>query len=221
MFRMMRSPPTCGTTRQPSGAPVPEPRPELARLDLVSPAATYQVLFDLAVNVPASQAIVELGTFHAKGSIYLAEGASLGGGAHVWTVDPHDLPGYRTTTGTGRPRNRIDYTDPKHRRLAERQIQRSGHGDRITMIRDFSQDAGRAWTGPKVGLLFIDGNHYEKHVRLDFAAWERHLAPGAIVCFDDLRAAFPGVINVVARLVEKGVITEPTLVGSLAVTSRR
>ncbi|HLR97653.1 MAG TPA: class I SAM-dependent methyltransferase, partial [Jiangellaceae bacterium] len=140
---------------------------------------------------------------------------------HVWTVDPHDLPGYRTTTGNGPVRNRIDYTDPKHRRLAERQVRNSGHGDRITMIRDFSQDAGRAWTGPKVGLLFIDGNHYERHVRLDFTAWERHLAPGAIVCFDDHRAAFPGVINVVARLVEKGVITEPTLVGSLAVTSRR
>src|SRR5699024_5799040 len=110
-FRPMRSPLTCGTTRQPSGAAVPEPRPELARLDGFSPAATYQVLFDLAVNVPNAQAIVELGTFHAKGSIYLAEGASLGGGAHVWTVDPHDLPGYRTTTGSGRVRNRIDYTD--------------------------------------------------------------------------------------------------------------
>lgn len=197
------------------------PRPELARLDGFSPAETYQVLYDLALNVPAEQAIVELGTFHAKGAIYLAEGAAHGGGAHVWTVDPHDLPGYRTTTGNGPVRNRIDYTDPKHRQLAERQVRNSGHGNRITMVRDFSADAGRTWEGPKVGLLFIDSNHFERHVRLDFAAWERHLAPGAIVCFDDHRTAFPGVINVVRRLVDKGVITEPTLVGSLAVTSRR
>ena len=197
------------------------PRPDLAKLDGFSPAQTYQVLYDLALNVPAEQAIVELGTFHAKGAIYLAEGASHGDGAHVWTVDPHDLPGYRTTTGSGPVRNRVDYTDPKHRRLAEKQINDSGHSERITMVRGFSVDVGRAWGGPKVGLLFIDGNHYEKHVRLDFTAWERHLAPGAIVCFDDYRKAFPGVINVVAHLVDKGVITEPTAISSLAVTSRR
>ena len=77
------------------------PRPDLAKLDGFSPAQTYQVLYDLALNVPAEQAIVELGTFHAKGAVYLAEGAAHGGGAHVWTVDPHDLPGYRTTTGNG------------------------------------------------------------------------------------------------------------------------
>lgn len=197
------------------------PRPELDQLDGFSPAETYQVLYDLAINVPADQAIVELGTFHGKGAIYLAEGAAHGGRAHVWTVDPHDLPGYRTTTGSGPVRNRIDYTDPKHRELAAKQISEAGYADDITMVQDFSIDAGRSWTGPKVGLLFIDGNHHEKHVRLDFSAWERHLSPGAIVCFDDYREAFPGVINVVANLVNKGVITEPVIVGSLAVTSRR
>src|SRR5690625_4924188 len=213
--------PTCGTTRGQSGAQVSSPRPELAKLDGFSPAQTYRVLYELALNVPAEQAIIELGTFHAKGAIYLAEGAAHGGGAHVWTVDPHDLPGYRTTTGSGPVRNRIDYTDPKHRRLAEKQINDSGHSERITLVRGFSVDDGRAWGGPEVGVLSIDGNHYEQHVRLAFTAWERHLAPGAIVCFDDYRKAFPGVINVVAHLVDKGVITEPTAISSLAVTSRR
>src|SRR5690625_673577 len=181
----MRSPPICGTTRRPSGAQVSSPRPDLAKLDGFSPAQTYRVLYDLALNVPAEQAIIELGTFHAKGAVYLAEGAAHGGGAHVWTVDPHDLPGYRTTTGNGPVRNRIDYTDPKHRRLAERQGRHSGHGNRITMGRDFSADVGRTWTGPKVALLFLDGNHYERQVRLDPTAWERPLAPGATGWFRD------------------------------------
>lgn len=197
------------------------PRPELHDLHGFSPKETYDALYDMAQNVPPDQVIVELGSFHAKGAIFLAEGASAGGGAHVYTVDPWDLPGYRTTTGTGRVANRINYADPYHRKYAERQIRESGLSDRITMVQGFSSEVGSSWAGPKVGLLFIDGDHRESYVRQDYAMWERHLARDAVVLFDDYRAAFPGVVNVVTRLVDKGLLTEPLTIGSLAVTTRR
>lgn len=180
-------------------------------------------LYQLAAVVPADQAVVELGTFKGKGTCFLAAGARAGLGAHVWTVDPHDLPGERTTTGSGaRPRHPIDYTDPTIPVIAREQVASAGLSDRVTFIQGFSTDVGEAWGGPRVGLLFVDGDHREGAVRRDFAAWEPHLAPDAVIAWDDHRVGFPGVMAVVDRLAhEKALLTEPVLVGSLAVTRYR
>jgi predicted O-methyltransferase YrrM len=177
-------------------------------------------LYRLAGKVPANLAIVELGTYQGKGTCFLAAGARAGKGAFVWTVDPWDLPGERSTTGAGpRPENPIDYTDPAHRETAVRQVVNAGLSGQVTFVQDFSSHAGRIWSGPPVGLLFIDGDHREPAVRRDFAAWEPHLAPGAVIAWDDHRVGFPGVMSVVDQLAhDKGLITAPELVGSLAVT---
>lgn len=179
-------------------------------------------LLRLAAHVPADQAIVELGTFKGKGTCFLAWGARSGLGAHVWTVDPWDLPGERSTTGAGpRPRHPLDYTDPSIPRVAMAQVEAAGLTDGVTFIQGFSSQVGRTWQGPPVGLLFVDGDHREGAVRRDFAAWEPHLARNAVIAWDDHRVGFPGVMAVVDRLAhEKGLITEPIMFGSLAVTAR-
>jgi hypothetical protein len=46
--------------------------------------------------------------------------------------------------------------------------------------------------------LFIDGDHRYEAVRADFAAWQPHLAPGAIVAFDD--SDFADVARAIAEL---------------------
>lgn len=66
---------------------------DLAELDGCTDPDTYPLLRELAMGVPADQAIVEIGTYRGKSACYLADGAAAGNGAHVWTVDPHDLPG--------------------------------------------------------------------------------------------------------------------------------
>jgi len=181
----------------------------------------YAALRDVAATVHPDRAIVELGTYYAASAIALAEGAQSGGGAHVWTVDPHDLPGFRTTTGVGRARRVVDYTRPEIRAGAAHAIRAAGMSDHITMVQDFSENAGLAWDGPKVELLYIDGDHREGAVRRDYAAWERHLSRHAAVLFDDYHEWFPGVINTVQRLVGKGLLSEPTFVGTLAICTRK
>src|SRR5690606_16235375 len=148
---------------------LPPPPEHLYRLRTLSPIVSLETLYRLAALVPSDEAIVELGTFRGASAVWMAAGARAGLGAHVWTIDPHDLPGHRTTTG--RSPGTIRYEDPAIRQDAERQIAESGFGDGVTMIRGFSVEEAGRWTGPKVGLLFIDGDHREHAARKDFRSW--------------------------------------------------
>jgi hypothetical protein len=150
-------------------------------------------LAELAYDVPRTNAIIELGAFKGKSTAYIAEGARLGGNAHVWTVDPWDLPGN---------------IDGKHhfaqhvtREAFRVQVHSMGLDEFITPIQDFSLRAADRWEGPEVGLLYIDGSHTYTDVRADYEAWEKHLAPRATVVFDDYRTKKnPGVTQYVDEL---------------------
>ena len=188
----------------------------LGDLEGMAPDETCELLRILAGDVPAEHAIVELGTFKGRTACYLAAGARDGLGAHVWTIDPHDLPGHRTTTG--RRKGTLDFTQTSIREAAERQIRETVGDDAVTMIRGFSTDVAKAWDGPKVGLLFIDGDHRQHAARLDFRTWQPHLSQEAIIAWDDYAPSHPGVPAAARGLVDKGVITEPVVYGRLALT---
>ena len=196
---------------------LPPPPEHLYRLRTLSPIVSLETLYRLAALVPSDEAIVELGTFRGASAVWMAAGARAGLGAHVWTIDPHDLPGHRTTTG--RSPGTIRYEDPAIRQDAERQIAESGFGDGVTMIRGFSVEEAGRWTGPKVGLLFIDGDHREHAARKDFRSWQPHLSPYAAVCFDDYADSHPGVPAAVEKLVERHVLLPPITYGRIAVTA--
>lgn len=152
---------------------------------LVSPEVG-RALAELAAEVPSDLAVVEVGSFKGKSTCYLAAGAKAGNGADVFAVDPWDLPG--NVTG------RFGFAEPSTRETFDRQIRSMRLGQRITPLQGFGVDVAGYWSGPQVGLLFIDGDHEEISVRADFDAWSAHLAPGAVVVFDDyLSPRNPGV----------------------------
>lgn len=189
----------------------------LAALRAYTPREALEHLYYLANQVPADLAIVELGTYRGASACWLAAGAQSGYGAHVYTIDPHDLPGTRRPTG--RNGGTTDYTNPAIRRHAKRQIASVGLSEHVTMIREFSTTAGHQWAGPPVGLLFIDGDHRQHAARKDYRAWQRHLHPDALIVWDDHdMTTHPGVVLAVAALATKGAITEPEMLGRLAVT---
>lgn len=176
--------------------------------------AQYEGLARLASLVTEPHCIVEIGTFRGKSAAYMASAASEG--VVVYTIDPHDLPGYRA--GTGIKHSRRNYSDPKIRLEAQTVINDLGLHDRCVMIRDFGEEVGRRWDGPQVGLLYIDGDHREGAVRRDFSAWEKHLAPNATVVFDDHTSNFPGVFILIDRLEAKGTIERIQQVDGMLVT---
>lgn len=155
----------------------------------------------LAAQVPADQAIVELGSYKGQSTAHLATGAKEGQGAHVWAIDPWDLP--------GNPYGKHGYSAPVVRDEFERQLRGLRLWTRVTPLRAFSVDAAAGWEGPKVGLLYIDADHAESSVRADVAAWTPHLAEGHVLAFDDLDTPRnPGVRVVVDELAAAGYTLE-------------
>lgn len=135
----------------------------------------------LASQVPADQAIVEIGSYMGKSTVCLAQGAK---GARVHAVDPWDLGGQRHA-----------------RRYARRSVfhtfRRQTRRYKVTAHRGYSTEVAAAWAGPLVGLLFIDGEHTYDAVMADANAWWGKTAPGAWVAFHDYDAKYPGVIEAV------------------------
>lgn len=176
-------------------------RVKLAKLEGLIDESTGLVLAEYAARVPAEQAIVELGSYKGKSGCYLAEGAKRGMGTHVWCVDPWGLE--------GNIRGRFGFTDEETEQAFRVQVQRMGLFGRIHQVKAFAAEIGRLWwpfeeDGPAlVGLLFIDSHHVYEAVKADFGAWEPHLAPGAVVIFDDAhhtRKCNRGVEQFVAEL---------------------
>lgn len=164
-----------------------------------------------ALGIPRSLAIVEVGVYRGGSLKYLAAGALDGNEAPVFGIDPWGSPG----AYPDRPHMLNRYVPEDAKIAAEA-------APTATLIRGFSITEAERWSHGPIGLLYIDAVHRERDVLEDFLAWEPHLAPDAVVAFDDHDERFDGVRRAVARLVSEGRIAPITLIGNrLAVTTAR
>ena len=128
-------------------------------------------LYKLAQHNPGKGAIVEIGSWKGKSTIWLALGAKAVGGDKVVAIDPHTpLPeeGYLEDTEAVFRRN-----------IAEAEI--DGHVIPMVMT---SEEAVKGWNRP-ISLLWIDGDHRYEQARRDFLLWEPHVIEGGIVAMHD------------------------------------
>src|SRR5690554_5838714 len=227
-----------GPHRRPEGVPRPAvapaapvqmrkshmvPSTRIRKIPGLTPESVALALADMAAQVPPDRAIVELGTYQGRTALFMAWGARQGRGAHVYAIDPWDLPGkrgpYNQNPEGGRGEHRKAFTDPGTYNWARYNVRANGYANRVTLIRDFSVKAAEKWSAGPVGLLFVDGDHNYDAVRADVRAWAAHLAPDAVIAFDDYAATHPEVIRAVDDMVNEGVL-EPVEVyhDRLAVT---
>lgn len=145
----------------------------------------------LAAHVPADQAIVEIGAFKGRSTGWLALGAQKGNGARVVSIDPHDdgeLPrGYPATPTTP------TYTEPTTREAYLAHLERTGVAPFVDYMQATAVDAAKAYTGPKVGLIWHDGIHTATQVAADLRAWIKHAADDAVIVLHDTDDARYGV----------------------------
>jgi MMP 1-O-methyltransferase len=133
-----------------------------------------ELLFNLAKRCTGSGAIVEVGSWKGKSTIWLGKGSLVGSKVKVWAVDPH--------TGSGE----------HHRYLGsvwtfddfKRNINTAGLNGVVAPLVARSADAAGNFPEP-IELVFIDGAHDYASVKADFELWFPKVIEGGIVAFHD------------------------------------
>lgn len=156
-------------------------------------------LSSLALEVPADEAIVEVGTYRGRSACWMA---AMGPAAQIFCVDPWAA----------------DWADSLPIFMAN--VNQGGWFNRVTPLRGEAVEVARIWVKP-VGLLFLDAVHeYEPTLR-DFDAWSGFVQPGAYVAFHDDQPMWPGVQQVVTESIASGSWDDVDHVESLRILRRR
>lgn len=128
-----------------------------------------QALFRIARSVPSGSWIVEIGSHHGRSTVVLALAKPEGVG--LMAVDPFgDL---RWGGGDG------SYG------IFLENLAATGLKGAVRVFRGASEEAARAWEGGPIGLLYLDGAHDRRSVRLDIDGWTPFVAQGGTVCLHD------------------------------------
>jgi len=124
-------------------------------------------LYQLAGKVKG--AVVEIGSWKGKSTIWLA-----GGAKKIYAIDPH----------IGSPEKKKEYGRVNTFLEFKKNIEASGFKNRIVPIVKTSDKAAESFHHP-IGLLFIDGSHIYEDVKKDLTLWLPKVRRGGWVLIHD------------------------------------
>ena len=145
--------------------------------------AEGELLYKLAKNVPKGQAIVEIGSWKGKSTLWLAKGAEAGHKNKVFAIDPHRGSESHVSEGE-------ENTYP----IFLANLSKAGVKDRVAPLVMASDEAIRYWH-ENIGLLWIDASHEYKDVKRDFLLWKQYLSFGALVALHDCNKPGPAYVT--------------------------
>lgn len=129
-------------------------------------------LYSIAKDGPGRGAVVEIGSWKGKSTIWLAKGTKEAKREKVWAIDPHSGVVERQSDERG---TLEEFQD---------NVKRAGVEDYVIPVVKRSEEAVKGWDKP-VRLLWIDGAHEYEDVKKDFLLWEPHVLEGGIVALHD------------------------------------
>jgi len=161
-----------------------------------------KLLYNLAKKNKAG-AIIEIGSWKGKSTVYLGMGSMVGGKASVYAIDPH--------SGT-LEHQRNDSISTLNE--FKENIEKAALKDIVCPIVKTSKEASINWQKP-VGFIFIDGGHEYEFVEEDFRLWFPFVINGGIMAFHD-SSNWDGPRRVVEKYVyQSGLFKNIRLVGSI------
>jgi predicted O-methyltransferase YrrM len=147
-------------------------------------------LYRLAKDGPGAGAVVEVGSWQGRSTVFLAAGQRDRGGVTGQPIVAVDTFEGSDTMQAGGINSDPAAIDPVTGRvdtepIFRRNVKACGLSSWVQARRARSVDAAAAWRDGTIRLIFIDGDHELEAVRADVDAWEPHLAPGARIAFHD------------------------------------
>jgi predicted O-methyltransferase YrrM len=208
--------------------PVTEFPPRLAELVEATrgfmPADEGLALHAAAVEHLDGGVALEIGTYCAKSTIYLAHAASVTGSTVV-TIDHHrgseeQQPGWEYhDPSLVDPETGLMDTLP----FARRAIAASGLEDVVVAMLGRSSAISRWWQTP-LDLVFVDGGHTDEAAQADFRGWAPHVRLGGALVIHDV---FPDPADggqapyrIYRAALDSGEFVERSFTGSLRVLQR-
>ena len=116
--------------------------------------------------------IVEIGSYRGRSAIAMAKDSIV----PVYAIDPHNM----MVDGMGG-----SFTS-KDRAVFIENIFKAGVHEKVHIVNLESNHAAMGWSKP-IGLLWIDGDHSFKQVKLDAVNWIPHVIKGGLIAFHDCR----------------------------------
>jgi predicted O-methyltransferase YrrM len=153
-------------------------------------------LWERAVAVPASGAIVEIGSFRGRSTIVLARAAPPG--AAIVAIDPH-------AGGDRGPEEIVaDLARGEADHLAfMANLRDAGVAERVRHVRRESQTALAEVPGP-IDLLYVDGAHRFVPALQDIARWGPQVGPGGTLLIHDAFSSIGVTLAILSRLAFSG-----------------
>ncbi len=149
-------------------------------------------LFLHAKNGPAKGAIVEIGSWKGRSTIWLAKGSKSAKREKVYAIDPH----------IGSYENNKENTFKEFKQ----NIKDAGIDDHVVPIVAKAEDVAKKWN-KLVRLLWVDGSHNYEDVKRDVLIWEKFLVYVGMI---DLHYTVirEGPIKVSKELIKSGRFTK-------------
>lgn len=120
--------------------------------------------------------VVEIGSLIGESTLELALHFS-----QVYAIDTWDYP------------NTEAFTEPKKGQTEAYFDRVAKFAGNITKVKGDSVAVARAWKGPMIDLLYVDGDHRYAGVKADLDAWTGHVRLGGFVGGHDYDSRFEGV----------------------------
>ena len=141
-----------------------------------------ELLYNFAERCSHNAAIVEIGSWKGKSTIWLGHGSKNGNRATVYAIDPHVVSHAHRFYHNVRPFE--EFT---------KNIKNAGVDDIVVPIVQTSEKASKNFKAC-IELIFVDGAHEYQAVQLDFLLWFPKLVDGGIIVFHDTTRSskFPG-----------------------------
>lgn len=139
--------------------------------------------------------VVEVGSWQGYSTSFLASATRDSGNGRLYAIDH-----FRGNVGKEH-RYRVGSEDLSDLRgNFERNMQRLGLREHITLLDMPNEAAVTRLPGRNVRFLFVDGDHTREGVSKDIQLFTPLLLEGAIAVFDDFAARFPGVVEATDEL---------------------